>query len=374
MNYEFPPLGGGAGDATKTMARALVSRGLTVDVVTMGARGLKPQEIVDGVSVYRVKSLRKKKETAETIEMISFVLAAIPVVLKLTKKNKYDLVHSHFIIPTSILAYILKKIRKLPYLVTVHGSDVPGYNPDRFTFEHLFSRPFLKLIVKDAAVVIPLSDYLKGLIERNISSRCKLKVLSNGIDPNRFSTAAVKNNWLLLSGRHLKRKGFQYLFKAAESLELKGWEIHVAGDGPYRANLVEAAKSVKVKVVFHGWLDKNSTELKTLYEKSKIFVMPSKAENSPISLLEAMNAALAIITANTTGCKEAVGDTALLVSPEDPDQIKECVSRLVQDQALIERLSLAARQRAREKFSLDQVIDSYLEIYKRIAVNQESRD
>ncbi|HII00174.1 TPA: glycosyltransferase family 4 protein [Methanosarcinaceae archaeon] len=61
LNYEYPPLGGGGGNVTKALAEELVASGHSVDVVTMGFKGLKKVEVINGVNIYRLSCIRKKK-------------------------------------------------------------------------------------------------------------------------------------------------------------------------------------------------------------------------------------------------------------------------------------------------------------------------
>ena len=166
-----------------------------------------------------------------------------------------------------------------------------------------------------------------------------------------------------MTGRLLPRKGFQYALEAMKDVLLPGWEIHIAGDGPYRDQLEMLSKESKNKVVFHGWLSKDSQELKDLYEHSKIFILPSDVENSPISILEAMNAGLAVITTNTTGCLEVAGDSALLVNPRDVANIKEVTLKLIHDNDLLREYGQKARQRSIEHFSWDKIVNRYIAIY-----------
>lgn len=333
-----------------------------MDLVTTHYRGLKYEEIINGTRIFRIKSLRKRQETCETLEMASFILSAIPFILKLTKKNKYNLIHCHFAIPTGIIAYIVKKLSGLDYIITTHGSDIPGYNPERFQLEHKFTKPLLKSIMKKAKAVIAPSEYLKGLIEKNVCPGTVITVIPNGIKPNMFSVDKQKNNWILMSGRLLERKGFQYALKALKDISLPAWEVHIAGDGPHRNELERLAKEIKNKVVFHGWLHRGHAELKNLYECSKVFILPSEAENASIALLEAMNAELAIVTANTTGCCETVGNTALLVNPRDTNGIKDAILQLTQNNSLIKELGQKARKRSIENYSWDDIIDEYTKI------------
>jgi len=365
LNYEFPPLGGGAGYVSRAINEELVRKGFQVDFITMHYAGLKYEEIIGGVRIFRVKSFRKKQETCEIPEMLSFVTSAIPFALKLTKENNYDMVHSHFVIPTSIVAYILKKARKLDYIISAHGSDIPGYNPDRFTFEHKFTRPLLALLMRNAKTIVPLSNYLKNLIEKNISPDFPSVVIPNGIEPDAFRPDFPRKNRILMSGRFLKRKGFQYALQALEKADLAGWEIHLAGDGPYRSELETLASKCKVKTVFHGWLARGTRELKDLYTQSKIFILPSDVENAPVSLLEAMNAGLAIITTNIPACKEMAKEAAEFVSPHDVAGIKESLLGLVRDENKIKEMGEKARKRSIERFSWEGIVGRYIEVYKK---------
>ena len=121
-----------------------------------------------------------------------------------------------------------------------------------------------------------------------------------------------------------------------------------------------------VEIKFWGWLDNQSPELKALYESSSIFVLPSEAENFPISLLEAMAAGLAIVTTEGTGCAEVVGPTGLLVPVRDEASLASALKRLADDESLRHRLSQAARRRVESQFSWPAVTRQYLKLYSEV--------
>jgi glycosyltransferase involved in cell wall biosynthesis len=365
LNYEFPPLGGGGGYVTKIVNEMLVRRGASVDLVTMHYGDLPMEETLNGVRIFRSRSLRRKQETCETIEMLTYVASGTARALQLSKQKRYDIVHAHFAIPTGLIAYALQKLRRLNYIITVHGSDIPGYNPDRFTVEHRFTRPLLVKLMKNARVTVALSDYLKTLIQANVSADVPLTVIPNGIESDKFRVDQERNNWILMSGRLLPRKGFHHVLEVLKTTPLPGWECHIAGDGPYRAQLEAMAQQTSNTVVFHGWLSKDSTALRELYERSRIFILPSEAENAPIALLEAMNAGLGIITTNATGCREIAGDTTLLVSPGDVAGIKKAILDLVGQDSLAASLGAKARARSLHEFSWEAIVDTYSELYQR---------
>ena len=360
LNYEFPPLGGGASPVSYEIAKRYVEKGLNVDVITMGYRDLPSFEVTEGISVYRVNCLRKKKETCETHEMISYVISAILFIRKNIDVKKYDICHCHFLIPTGLVALYMKKLFKLNYIVTIHGSDVPGYNSDRFKFEHHFTKPLLKIVGKNAKHICSPSIYLMKLAEHRIGVLNYIHV-PNGIDLDAFKLdlSTPKERIILSTGRLLERKGFHTLIRAVKDIELP-YEVHIAGDGPYRKQLESLAKQSKTKIVFHGWLEKGTQELKSLYEKASIYVLASSKENASIALLEGMAARCVVITTNVSGCPETVGNAGFVIDFDDDVRLKQILLALSNDSSMVYDYSNKAYNRLRSCFLWDKSMDKYL--------------
>ncbi|MEM3373689.1 MAG: glycosyltransferase family 4 protein [Candidatus Woesearchaeota archaeon] len=347
LNYEFPPLGGGAGQVTYELSKNLVKLGHEVDLITMHFNGLKEHEIVEGINVFRVKCIRKNKTHTNIFEMLSYLFSSF-FFLKNNKK-KYDVIHCHFIIPTGILAYLIHKIYKIPYIITIHGSDVPGFNQDRFVFAHKFTIPILRLIIQNSRYVISPSNYLANLARKNIGNY-NIQVIPNGINLDRLGNKKFsKKNFITTSARLFPRKGIQYVLEALSKDDFKkfamSWEYHILGDGPYKNELLEKAKKSKIKVFFHGWLNPGTIEYQKILKQSKIFILTSKNENASISLLEAMLAKCAIITSNSSGCKETIGNTGFLVDPEDVIKIKDLLIFLMSNPKILNKKALQAYRR-----------------------------
>jgi glycosyltransferase involved in cell wall biosynthesis len=364
LNYEFPPLGGGASPVSYEIAKGYVALGHTVDVVTMGFRGLPDFEIKDGIHIYRVPCWRSKKEMCYPWEQLTYIFSAIWFLRKHLKSHTYDVNHTHFIIPTGIISLWLKKKYGLPYIISCHGSDVPGYNTDRFVFLHKFTRPLLKIICNNAHKIVALSNYLQELIKRNIKNYDEKKLIKipNGIDPDKF-TPQVKKKWIFSSGRLLPRKGFQYFIRAVADTDI-GYEVHIAGDGPMMSELQGLVKQSKTKVVLHGWLDNNGKEYKDLLEQSAIYVLASEKENASISLLEAMSAGCAIITTNISGCPETVGDAGLLINPKDSQDLKLKLNILITDNNRLIDLQKIARSRVQVLYNWENILKEYIKKYE----------
>jgi glycosyltransferase involved in cell wall biosynthesis len=296
------------------------------------------------------------------LEQATYLAAAMPYALRLARSRHYDVVHAHFILPDGVAALFLRQRLGLPYVITSHGSDVPGYNPHRFRYAHRLLAPMWQEIVAGAERIVCPSERQEALVLRS-QPNARTLVIPNGIDGN--SAAAYndeKQPRVLIVTRMVERKGVQYFLRALEG----GWlqrEVHIAGDGPYLPTVKALAEELRLDVRFWGWLEPGSDELLRLYATSQIYVFPSEVENFPLVLLEAMRAGAAIITTKGTGCAEVVGEAALLVEPRNPGAIRAALQRLVGDPELCRRLGAAARARLRDNFTWPAVACRYAECY-----------
>ena len=359
--YEYPPIGGGGAKVVQGLSTELVKQGHHVDLVTMGYKNLPRHEKLRTLNIYRIKCLRLKPNICTPIEMITYLILALPVILKLCRNNKYDINHTHFIYPDGLFAYIINKLTKLPYFITAHGSDVPGYNPDRFKLLHILLTPIWRIITSGSQRLIVSSKSLNNLVKK-VAPNIQTIIIPNGINLTKFSVGKKRENKILVVTRMFERKGVQYFIKAVSDLN-HGFTTTIVGEGPYLEILKKLTAETKANINFVGFLDNESTELRKLYESSKIFVFTSEAENFPIVLLEAMISGLAIITTNDTGCAEVVGDGAILVNSKDSAAIKDALLKLVNDSDLCEKLGKIARERAEKLFGWATIANQHARVY-----------
>jgi hypothetical protein len=89
---------------------------------------------------------------------------ALKFVWRLTSQHCYDINHTHFIFPDGILAWSLKRSTQVPYLITAHGSDVPGYNPHRLKMAHKLMAPFWATVIRNASHIVCPSESLRSFL------------------------------------------------------------------------------------------------------------------------------------------------------------------------------------------------------------------
>lgn len=359
LNYEFPPLGGGSSSVTREIGKRYVQRGHSVDVVTMGFGDLPKKEDVDGMMVFRVPSLRRRVEICRVHELASYIYSARRFLTNRLKHTHYDVNHTHFLLPTGLVARAMKRRFGLPYIVPGHGSDIPGYNPDRFRWTHRVTQPTLRRVGGDASRIIVMSNYLADLVRENVADYAPehLIKIPNGIDSEEFRPGE-KKNIILSTGRLLRRKGFQHLIRAVSDVDI-AYEVHICGDGPMLDELRAAAARSRTKIVLHGWVENQSEYYRDLLSSAAIYVLASERENSSIALLEGMSAGCATITTNAAGCPETLGDAGVLVQPASADDLRQAILSIVANDDLRLALQQRAVERVRSVFDWDRIVDRY---------------
>jgi glycosyltransferase involved in cell wall biosynthesis len=377
MSYEFPPIGGGGANVVKGLSVELVNAGHTVDVVTMNFQDLPREEVVDGVTVHRVNCGRRSESKCTAREALRYVLNARLVVRELLEQRSYDLVHVHFIFPDGLIALSEAARIGIPFIITAHGSDVPGYNQKHFfKVAHPLLKIFWRRVTRSAAAIVSPSQTLARLIESE-DPKTKILVIPNGIAENKYQPAPKKDQ-ILVATRLVERKGVQHLLNALADADI-GWPATVVGSGEYSAELSRLNEKLGRPANFVGWMNNESDEFCDLLEQSAIYVLPSDYENFPVCLLEAMAAGSAIVTTAGHGCEEVVGDSAEIVTSGRIDaercveEIRAALRRLTSDRQYREDLGARARRRLEDNFAWPAVARYYLAVYEKVVVNSDQQ-
>jgi glycosyltransferase involved in cell wall biosynthesis len=369
LSIEYPPVGGGASPVARGLARALAERGHRVHVVTMGHGALAGDQMDAGVRVIRVPSLRARIERSRLHELAAYTLLGACHVRKLAARHAYDVCHAQFVLPTGCIPYALRAQRGFPpYVVTAHGTDVPGHNPHRFTLLHRFTPPLIRSILRRAAAVIVPSAAMHRLLRDRFGAVLPaLRRIPNAVDADRFA-AGPKDALVLVASRLNAGKGVHRVVEALAATPGNGYQLEVAGEGPERAGLERLARERRVPARFHGWLARDN--LDRLFERSRIFVLASSAENFPVSLLEAMAARCAVVATRVGGIPEVLGDAGMLVDPDDPRGLAEALRSLMQSPELAADLGRRAGQRVRARFGWGEIVGEHEALYRAAAAGR----
>jgi glycosyltransferase involved in cell wall biosynthesis len=363
--YEYPPLGGGGARVVANLCEDLDSLGQPVELITMGFGKLSSDEQRGLLRVFRVPGGRSRVELCYAHEMLPYLFTCLNKLWWRLRVRKYLINHTHFVFPDGVVAWLTRLFFGLPYIITAHGSDVPGYNPDRFTLMHTLLAPFWKRITTDAEVIICPSWHLQGLILAQ-NPKARTMVIPNGIDITRYRPDQPKDGSILVVTRMFERKGVQYLIRALADMRDYP-EVNIVGDGPYLPELRKLAEELGCRVNFLGFIDNKTERFINLLESARYFIFTSAAENFPIVLLEAMTAALCIITSNDNGCIEVVDDCAVTIPPKQEQELKLALQRVLADPELAASYGKRARERVEAHFCSEAVTRKHLELYKSLS-------
>jgi len=366
--HEFPPIGGGAGNATYYLARHFADKHHDVTVIT--SRFRNEYQKLYNFNVKYLPVLRNHADRTSPLELISFTVSGILFGIFNIRKRKYDICLAMHGIPSGWVALFLYKIFRIPYIISLRGGDVPGFLPESYDKLHKKINFITKLYWKNAAAIVANGIGLKELAS-SISDRMRKEILviANGVDcaffkPNRLlrDNSTIR---ILYSGRITLQKGLGCFVKALNNIikSLDRFEVVFVGDGDLKENLEKESKElVNMGIVrFKKWLDKES--LLKEYQKSHIFMLPSLYEGVSNSLLEAMACGCAVIASDIPGNKEFIKDGygGFIFEPPDNERLGEILKYGLDVKNLSDIEEMGRRNRsAAEMLDWSKVADSYL--------------
>jgi glycosyltransferase involved in cell wall biosynthesis len=352
LNYEYPPFGGGASQATYFMARELAANDHRVDVLTSRVDGQPHVEDIDGVRQYRVRSWRRGVHQAGLLGAFSYVLFAFLELRKLLKKSEYDLAHFYFALPTGVLALFWRWRTGRPYVVSLRGSDVPGYDHTNRGLQliHRIVMPLTRNILTHAQSVVANSRSLKDLAARSFPE-IDISVITNGVDCNLFSPGSGKGHAngpvrALSVARLVSRKGLETMIEAMSLQAGDELRLDIVGDGPLASELRVRVERLGLgrKIRFLGPLV--SKALRDAYRDADFFVLPSLTESFSMSLLEAMASGLPVVASEVGGIPELIvnGKNGILVEPGNAAELSAAMGEMAKSAEF--RCEISARNRA----------------------------
>lgn len=365
LNYEFPPLGGGAGNANFYLLKEFAKyNNLQIDLITSSVGKHREEQFANNIKIYYLNIEKKKNlHSQSSKDLLKYSWEAYKFSRKLIKEKNYDLIHSFFGIPCGYIAMKLK----LPYIVSLRGSDVPFYSKKYFLLDKLIFKKLSKKIWKNSKVVIANSADLKNLALKSMPLQ-KIEIIYNGVDLKEFSPSYKINKefTIISTSRLIKRKGIEYLVDGFIQFnrEYPNSKLFLAGDGDLKIELEKKTKKSGIKedaIKFLGRVKHN--DLPKIYRKSDVFVLPSLNEGMSNSLLEAMASGLAIIATDTGGSKELIGENnGMIVKKHNSLDIFKALKKIYLNNELLNNMKLSSRKKA-EEMNLGKMAKNYFIIY-----------
>ena len=278
-----------------------------------------------------------------------------------------DIVHTHST-KAGLIGRVAAKLARKPVVFTAHGWSFTEGIAER-------SRRLAAFLERHAAkisdAVICVSEYDRRLaLNLGVGNEALLTRIHNGVvdaPPEMRAKHSGNGPIKIISVARLDaQKDHALLIDALATIKDLAWELELIGDGPLTESIRARATSLDIieRILFPGLCNDVPRRL----AKADLFVLASRFEGFPLSILEAMRANLPVIASDVGGVSESVaeGTTGFLVPKGDKDALADRLRLLLCDPALRMRLGLQGRSFYEREFSFDVMYNRTFEIYQRV--------
>lgn len=283
---------------------------------------------------------------------LTYILMITTWLAKKLRNTGLGHIRGHYLHSEAISSMWLARMLGVPYSLTVHTVDL--YYPFKF----------INKVVQESNFLIADTSEVYDLLER--IRKKDLHLIRNGIDLSEFpfrepECPPCELPIILGIGSLLDMKGFEVLLKACSILHQRAVSFicRIIGDGEQRPHLENMIEELGLEQIVQLPGSVPFEKLIKEYAAASVFIMPSKdsprgSDGLPTVLIESLALGLPVVATRKAGIPDLVKDqeTGLLVKPNDPSQLAECIAVLLKDGNLRERLAQAGRKLVEKEFDI----------------------
>jgi len=346
-----------------------------VTVITSGFRDLPAEEANGNLRIIRVPVLlRKELPTASMPSVLSYWPASYRQGKRTLENERFDLINSHFVVPSSPSADSLARRHGIPHVLSIHGGDI--YDPSKRTSPHRLPivRGLIHRLLTRADRVVAQSTNTAGNARRYYQIEREIDVIPLGIVPSERIEAdrgklnvAADRFVMVTIGRLVARKAVDDLLHVVAAMDDANDLLVIVGDGPKRSEWEALARQLGVadRVRFVG---RTSEEEKQQWlAAADVFVSTSQHEGFGLVFLEAMDQGLPVVAYDHGGQTDFLEDgrTGGVAPLGRRDSFTEAVRRLKADQCY--RKACAEHNRTHvQQFYIDQCAARYERLFEQV--------
>lgn len=362
--YELPPVGGGTGVACSQVLRLLSQReDLRIEVISSSPSREAETFTSGNMTVHLLPVGKRQLSFWQPDELLRWMLGATRLARRLSAEMPFDLCHCWSGLPSGIVGWWLRD--RQPYLVSLRGSDVPGYNRRLRLLDPLVLRHLARQVWRSSAGVLAVSPTLRSMAQAT-APELTIGVLPNGVDGEFFRPGRNHGRAsFVFAGRLIERKGVDCLFEAVRIAAVRHprLQLTVAGDGPERRALLalRASLGIEGQVSLVGRLDRQ--ELAQTLGEAGVIVLPAVADAMPNVVLEGMAAGMAVI-ATEASASSIVDGNGQLVPARDPGALAAAIERYLDDPDLLAEHQRRSRELALQR-SWENVAQDHVRRFRR---------
>jgi L-malate glycosyltransferase len=304
-----------------------------------------------------------------------YCLALASRMADVAESYELDLLHVHYAIPHSISALLARQMmearRRLPFITTLHGTDITLVGTDRSYFG------ITRFSIEQSDGITSVSHDLRRDTIEIFGIENEIRVIHNFVncetykpDPERtgIEQFAAQGEKLLihLSNFRPVKRVLDCVRIFTEVRKHANVRLLMVGDGPDRGPAEHLAWTLGVKdyVDFLG----KQNQVERLIRLAHVILMPSEMESFGLAALEAMACGVPAVATRVGGLPELItdGEDGFLEAPGDVTRLSERATQLVTDAALHARMAEAARKTATSRFCTEKIIPRYEDYYKQV--------
>lgn len=362
------PTYGGSGVVATELGLELAARGHEVHFISY-AVPVRMSEASEHIHFHEVEMLNYP-----LFDHPPYTLALATQMHNVAVNEALDLLHVHYAIPHSVSAYLARAMlapRKLPFVTTLHGTDITLVGMDRSYL------PITRFSIEESDVVTAVSHYLRGVTLREFDVRRAVEVIPNFVNCEVFQPADGKSRREEFTGGEEKilvhLSNFRPAKRVPDVVEIFALvrreipaKLLMIGDGPERttAEWLVREKGLGRDVVFLG----KQNQVHELLNAADVLLLPSDLESFGLAALEAMACGVPAVCSRVGGLPEVIQDgvEGYLVPPRDVRTMAARALDLLTDPERRTQMGKAARQRAVNNFCSTKIIPLYEKLYERV--------
>ena len=373
-NYESPPLGGGGGVVMAALARQLARRH-EVTVLTSRAGDLTAQSNDQGVQVLRVPVFfRRQLAVANFPSMLAYLPSGFVRGIGLRRRH-FDVINTHFVVPTGPLGHALARWHHLPNVLSVHGGDL--FDPSKRSSPHLHAplRAAVRWMLAAADDVIGQSRDTVRHVNDLYGVHRDVGLIPLGIERPPARVAASRATFglphdafvMVTIGRLVARKATTQLVDVLAASAISNAHLLVIGDGPDAPAIRQRAAELGVANRVHLPGQVAETEKYAALAIADAFVSTSQHEGFGLVFLEAMACGLPVVCYDRGGQTDflASGETGFVVKLNDTAAFTHAVRAIHADIYLRRRLGQRNRQTV-ENYFIDSCAARYEQVFEAV--------
>ena len=366
------PTYGGSGVVATELGLELAARGYDVHFISY-AVPVRMTEASERIHFHEVEVMNYP-----LFDHPPYTLALASQMYNVAANEGLDLLHVHYAIPHSVSAYLARamtKSRRLPFVTTLHGTDVTLVGGDRSYL------PITRFSIEESDRVTAISEYLRQVTLKEFQIDRPVEAIPNFVNCDVFQPADgrcrreefARDDERILA--HLSNfRPVKRIPDVVEIFELVRREVPakllMIGDGPDRtiAEWMVRDKNLARDVIFLG----KQSQVQNLLNCADVLLLPSDLESFGLAALEGMACGVPAVCSRVGGLPEVIRDgvEGYLVPPRDVKGMAARALEILTDPGRRERMGRAARERALADFCSTKIIPRYEKLYKELIESQ----